>query len=86
MFSALFWHTLRESNASITASLLGTVIIYLVGIPYLALILKLVLKQEAVISYAIWTGLIVTLPGDIIKALLASLIYVRIYPAINNGR
>ena len=75
----------HDFKTTVIASLIGTIVIYLIGVPYLALILKFVLKQEAVISYAVWAGCFVTFPGDIIKALMACLLYLRIYPTINNS-
>lgn len=56
------------------ACITGIFAIYIIGVPYLAVILRLVAGKESVIGYALWTGFLVTLPGDIIKAAVAALI------------
>lgn len=68
----------RDFKTCLIAGIAGIFIIYIIGVPYLAVILKLTTHIDNVITYALWTGLLVTLPGDIIKAVLAALIAQRI--------
>ncbi len=55
------------------ASLIGLLAIYAVGFPYLYLILTKVLGADVSFSAVFKSGVLIFLPGDIIKCLLASL-------------
>lgn len=69
---ALTWKTV------LAASLLGSLMIYAVGVPYLAAYLHLVVKKPEAVGIAIKTGLIIFLPGDLIKCALLTLIVPRL--------
>ncbi len=56
------------------AALTGTLVIYSVGIPYLAAYMHLVLKKPDAVSLAVKTGALIFLPGDIIKCLILALV------------
>jgi biotin transport system substrate-specific component len=56
------------------SALAGTLVIYSIGIPYLAAYMHLVLRKPDAISLAVKTGALIFLPGDIIKCLILALI------------
>lgn len=62
------------------AALAGTVMIYSVGIPYLAFYLAMVVKKPDALNLALKTGLLVFLPGDMLKCLLLALAAPRLRP------
>ena len=55
------------------ASLVGIFTIYLVGIPYFYLVSKYILHLQIEVLGLIYSGFLITLPGDIIKCLVASI-------------
>ncbi len=57
-----------------TASLAGTLVIYLFGVPYMYLILNYVSGIEIGFLAALKAGCLIFLPGDLLKAVLASFI------------
>lgn len=62
--------------------LMGAVVIYIVGVPYLYMILKVVLNKSVNISGILKTGFLIFIPGDLIKCVLTALIGVKIVPVI----
>lgn len=62
--------------------ILGIIIIYLIGIPYLYIILKNVLVKEITFQYAMKIGFVVFIPGDLLKAIIASLLAVKMIPIL----
>lgn len=62
--------------------ILGIIIIYLIGIPYLYVILKNVLVQKITLQYVIKIGFLFFIPGDLLKAVIASLLAVKIIPIL----
>jgi biotin transport system substrate-specific component len=56
------------------AALAGTLVIYSIGLPYLALYMHMVLKKPDAVSLAVKTGALVFLPGDLLKCLALALI------------
>lgn len=60
----------------------GSFFIYLLGIPYMYFILHQVMHTEITFCGAVKAGCLVFLPGDILKALLASLLGMKILPKI----
>jgi biotin transport system substrate-specific component len=62
----------------LVASLFGTLIIYLIGIPYLAVYMRYVIKKPDAMSLAIKMGFLVFLPGDTVKCLLLAFIVPRL--------
>ncbi len=63
-------------------ALLGTVIIYLFGIPYMYIILTKVMHTDITISKAFQVGCLIFLPGDLLKTLMASLLGVKLLPKL----
>ncbi|NLJ99303.1 MAG: biotin transporter BioY [Tissierellia bacterium] len=68
------------------ATLAGTFIIYLFGIPYMYLIFNNVMNKALSFSMAIKTGCLVFLPGDIVKAIVSSLVAFRVLRRIKIAR
>jgi len=60
------------------ASVIGTLVIYGTGTPYLAAYMHLVLDKPDAAGLAIKTGMLVFLPGDMLKCLILTLIVPRL--------
>ncbi|UJF16400.1 biotin transporter BioY [Jeotgalibaca sp. MA1X17-3] len=74
ILSATLIAWLRENKKMENLSLLaiiGTVVIYLVGTPYMAFILNVVLESHLSLLQILMSGVILFLPGDIIKGIIA---------------
>lgn len=54
------------------SSILGSLSIYLIGLPYMYLILTQVAKNPLTLYQAFKTGCLIFLPGDLLKALVSS--------------
>ena len=65
------------------ATLAGTFVIYLFGLPYMYIILNNVMGKAVPMSTAIKTGYLIFLPGDMLKAILSSLVASRVVTKIN---
>lgn len=80
----------RKANNTLSFSkifliaLLGTVIIYLFGLPYMYLMLTKIMHTDITFAKAFQVGCLVFLPGDLLKTLLASLLGVKILPKLNS--
>lgn len=66
----------------VLASFTGTFIIYLFGIPYMYIILNKVIGQEFTILQTLKAGCFIFLPGDILKAIISSLVGFKILKRI----
>ncbi|HEY8362487.1 MAG TPA: biotin transporter BioY [Tissierellaceae bacterium] len=64
------------------ASSVGTIIIYLFGIPYMYYILNIVLDRGLSFSTVFKIGCLVFLPGDILKLIVASFVAQKILPIV----
>jgi biotin transport system substrate-specific component len=64
------------------ASLAGMLVIYLAGVPYLALYLSLVQHKPYAFGIALKTGFAVFLPGDALKCALLAMVMPRVRPAL----
>ncbi len=62
----------RSLKTYLLANLLGLGIIYLIGLPYLHVILNNVVGVEFSLTRTLWAGMVVFLPGDFLKALVAA--------------
>lgn len=60
----------------------GMLIDYIVGVPYLYAVLKLLLHQDIDVMGVVKKGFIIFVPGDLIKCVLASMLAVRIMPRL----
>lgn len=67
-----FIETKEKTALNITvAVLLGTIVIYSVGLPYMYYILNFMLSKNLNISKILEIGMIIFIPGDILKAVIA---------------
>ncbi|MDV4151552.1 biotin transporter BioY [Clostridium sp. AL.422] len=75
---------LRNNNFKnlLLANILGIIFIYLIGVSYFYLINKFYLGIDMTISLAIYQGLLLTLPGDLIKSIITALVSVRVVNTI----
>lgn len=62
----------------------GIIVIYLIGVPYMFLILKYVMGANITIAGAIKAGFLVFIPGDILKSILSAAIGVKLIPVIKD--
>lgn len=65
------------------AAIGGTIAIYLIGIPYLYFALRIVSNKILTFSILMKTGLIMFLPGDLIKAVIAVILSIQLVPILN---
>lgn len=76
----------RSNKISITKlfviNIIGALIIYAIGVPYLYVIKNLYLNAGTSLWKVLYAGFITTLPGDIIKCYLAALVSVKLIPII----
>ena len=64
------------------ACLAGLAVLYLIGLPYMYLIMKLYLRKSITVWTAVKAGMLVYLPGDAIKIALTVLLYKPLRRAI----
>lgn len=67
------------------ACVLGIVIIYLIGVPYMYFIIKNVMTSNISIGKAISTGFLIFVPGDLIKAIVAAFLGYKIIPLLKKA-
>lgn len=60
------------------ASLAGVIVIYIIGVPYLYIILKNIMGKDIPLAAVIKTGFIIFIPGDLAKCLLVSFLGFKI--------
>lgn len=65
------------------ASLAGTIVIYLFGLPYMYYILNMVMAKGLSFNAILNLGCILFLPGDILKLIVASLVATKTLPVLN---
>lgn len=74
MFAATLMAWLRDTknvqNLPLLA-LIGTIVIYLIGTPYMAFILNVVLESNLTFMQVLLSGVILFLPGDFLKGVVA---------------
>lgn len=73
--------TKKENNflgGYIIPTIVNMIIVYAVGVPYLIIMMKLYIGSSVAISALLMSGLVMTIPGGIIKTYLASLIAYRL--------
>lgn len=69
----------------ILASIAGVVVIYAVGVPYLYLIMNNVVGKAMTFSNALKFGLVVFIPGDLLKCVIAAVLGVKVIPAVKRA-
>ncbi|MCR2043644.1 biotin transporter BioY [Anaerosalibacter massiliensis] len=62
------------------ATLVGTLVIYTFGVPYMYVILNKILLKKISFITALKTGCIIFLPGDILKCFISSYVATKIIP------
>jgi biotin transport system substrate-specific component len=67
------------------ACILGTIVIYLIGVPYFYIIIKNVMGKNISFVSALKTGAIVFLPGDLIKCIIAAALGAKIVPMLKKA-
>ena len=65
------------------ASIVGTGVIYLFGLPYMYFILNIILAKGLSFMAVLNIGCLLFLPGDILKLAIASMIAIKILPILN---
>lgn len=63
---------------TLLASMAGSSAIYLIGIPWLAIYMRYLLDKPDALLFSLQTGLVVFLPGDILKCLILAIIVPRL--------
>lgn len=76
----------RGTKTILIASFVGTIVIYLFGLPYMYYMLNIVMLKGLSFLTVIKIGCIIFLPGDILKALLSSLVAKQTLPALRKSR
>lgn len=66
-----------------TASILGVLIIYFIGVPYMYIIIRYITKVDITFVKAIKIGFLVFIPGDTAKSIITAILGVKIIPLIN---
>lgn len=78
-------HTKPSVIRLMAASLAGVMVIYAIGVPYLYLIMNNVLGKGITFSKALNVGLIVFIPGDLLKCIIASVLGAKAVPVIKRA-
>lgn len=65
------------------ASIVGTGVIYLFGLPYMYYILNILMTQSLSFGTIIKIGCLLFLPGDFLKLIIASVVAIKILPILN---
>lgn len=68
------------------ASFVGTIVIYLFGLPYMYYILNLVMLKGLSLATVLKIGCIIFLPGDILKAIVSSVVATQTLPILSKSR
>jgi len=79
------WAAERKGGSTgsiFAACLLGLAALYAVGLPWMHVILTVYLRQDWSPAQTIWSGMVIFLPWDLLKALLTALLCARIRPAL----
>lgn len=67
------------------ASLAGITVVYIIGVPYLYMILKYVMGTKITFIGALKTGFLVFIPGDIVKCIVTALLGAKVVPVIKKA-
>ncbi len=66
------------------ACFISTIILYIIGIPYMYFILNVILSMNLTVSAVFKMGCLLFLPGDILKIIAISFIGVKLLPKLKN--
>jgi biotin transport system substrate-specific component len=67
------------------ASIAGIFVMYLIGIPYLYVIVKNVMGSDINFMWALKNGLLIFLPGDLLKSVITAIVGVNIIPKLKKA-
>ena len=65
------------------ASAGGALVIFGIGVSYLYLNLNYIVHKEVSWAQALWSGVIVFLPGELVKLIMAAVLLKRLKPIIH---
>lgn len=69
----------------LVASLVGIAVVYLIGVPYLYLILKYVVGAKITVMGVLKTGMFLFIPGDIAKCIITAALGVKVVPIVTKA-
>ncbi|KNF07532.1 hypothetical protein CLPU_15c00260 [Gottschalkia purinilytica] len=69
----------------LTSVVIGIIVVYIIGVPYLYMIMNIVMKNPMSMSTAIKTGFTIFIIQDLIKCVVISLIGVKIVPILRKS-
>jgi len=69
----------------LVASLVGIAVVYLIGVPYLYLILKYVVGAKITVMGVLKTGMFLFIPGDIAKCIITAALGVKVVPIVRKA-
>lgn len=75
----------RSTRRIILASLAGLGVLYLIGLPYMALILNVYMGKDLGLWKILMAGMIPFLPGDMVKIAVVALLSPRLLPHIRKA-
>lgn len=78
-------HSKRKYWQLIISCLVGVTAIYIIGITYFYFMCNFALGTPKSIGAVLMSGFVITLPGDIIKTVLAAAISIKLFPLINRS-
>lgn len=80
-------HSGRELTTKniLIASLVGTIVIYLFGLPYMFYMLNIVMGKGLSFYAIIKMGCLLFLPGDFLKLVVASVVAIKTIPILNKA-
>ena len=74
-----------RSWRTVLACGVGDAVVYLSGIPYMYLILNLYLGRSMTLTQVLWAGMVVFLPGDLLKIGIAAALSRPLLRALSHG-
>ncbi|MBN2297818.1 MAG: biotin transporter BioY [Deltaproteobacteria bacterium] len=80
--SAIAGYVMKQKKFNVltvfTASALGMLAVYLIGVPYLALYLYFIMHNADAVGIAVKTGMLLFIPGDLVKCMVIAMIMPRL--------
>lgn len=75
---------LLNIKKTLIGTIVGTLVIYIIGLPYMYFILNYVMNMGLTFLEVVKMGLLLFIPGDIVKIIIATFVGVRILPIMKN--
>ena len=79
-------HRNQKPKSIWLASFIGTIVIYIFGLPYMYYMLNIIMLKGMPFVAIIQVGCIIFLPGDILKAIVSSLVASKTLPILGKSR